>query len=129
MSQTTGVEPTYNIVDLIYVDGNDDEDISSEEVHKLEDVPENDNNQPGDEEHQAEQPNKEYGCGMIIRRQPEYYVPSMEGKLYTTGVNNLCYKGTRYTLEEIIPGDWVIPYKMGVLNVNLDSPVKATAIN
>ena len=48
----------------------------------------------------------------------------MEGKSYTTSVNNICYKGTRYTLEEIIPGDGVIPYKMSVLNVNLDAPVK-----
>ena len=53
----------------------------------------------------------------------------MEGKSYTTGVNNLCYKGTRYTLEEIIPGDGVIPYKMGVLNVNLDTLVKSPARN
>ena len=53
----------------------------------------------------------------------------MEGKSYTTGVNNLRYKGTRYTLEEIIPGDAVILYKMSVLNVNLDDPVKAPAKN
>ena len=51
----------------------------------------------------------------------------MEGKSYTTGVNNLYYKGNRYTLEEIIPGDRVIPYKMCVLNVNLDALVKATS--
>ena len=53
----------------------------------------------------------------------------MDGKSYTTGVNNLSYKGNRYTLEEIIPGDGVIPYKMGVLNVNLDAPVKAPERN
>ena len=45
------------------------------------------------------------------------------------GVNNLCYKGTRYTLEEIIPGYGVIPYKTGVLNVNLDAPIKSPARN
>ena len=28
-------------------------------------------------------------------------------------------------MEKIIPGDGVIPYQMGVLNVNLDAPVKA----
>ena len=44
-------------------------------------------------------------------------------------MNNLCYKGTSYTLEEIIPGDGLIPYKMGVLNVKLDAPVKATERN
>ena len=53
----------------------------------------------------------------------------MEGKSYTTGVNNLCYKGTRYTLEEIIPGDGLISYKIGVLHVNLDAPVKAPERN
>ena len=44
-------------------------------------------------------------------------------------MNNLCYKVTRYTLEEIIPGDGVIPLKMGVLNMNLDAPVKAPVRN
>ena len=53
----------------------------------------------------------------------------MEGKSYTTGVNNLCYKGTRYTLEEIIPGYGVITYKMSVFNVNLDAHVKAPVRN
>ena len=32
----------------------------------MEDVPENENNQPGDEEYQAQEPNKEYGHGMVI---------------------------------------------------------------
>ena len=129
VSQTIGVEPTHNVVDLTDADDDDDEDVSSEVVHKVEYVLENDNNQPEDEEDQAEEPNKEYGRGMRIRRLPEYYVPIVEGISYTTGVNNLCYKGTRYTLEEIIPGDGVIPYKMGVLNVNSDAPMKATARN
>ena len=46
----------------------------------MEYVPENENNQPEDEEDQSEEPNKEYGHVMRIRRQPEYYVPIMEGK-------------------------------------------------
>ena len=37
----------------------------------MEYVPENENNQPEDEEDQSEEPNKEYGCGIIIRRRPE----------------------------------------------------------
>ena len=32
-------------------------------------------------------------------------------------------------MEEIIPGDREIPHKMGVINVNLDAPVKSPAIN
>ena len=39
--QTTGVEPTQNIVDLIDADDDDDEDLISEVVHKVEDVPAN----------------------------------------------------------------------------------------
>ena len=46
VSQITGLEPTHNIVDLIDADGDDDEDLSSEVVHELEDVSENENNQP-----------------------------------------------------------------------------------
>ena len=53
----------------------------------------------------------------------------MEGKSYTTGVNNLLYKGTRYNLEEIIPGDGEIPYKMSVINVNLDATTEVPARN
>ena len=124
VSQTTGVEPTHNIVYLTDADDDDVEDLSNEMVHKVEAVHANDKYQPKYEEEQAEEINKEYGRGMRIIRRPESYVPSMEGKSYTTGVNNLCYKGTRYTLGEIIPGDGVIPYKMGVLNVNLDAPMK-----
>ena len=106
---TTGVEHTHNVVDLIYADDYDDEDLSSEVLHKVEYVPENENNHTEYEEDQAEEPNKEYGCGMKIRRLPEYYVPMVESKSYTIGLNNLCYKGTRYTLEETITGDGLIP--------------------
>ena len=69
--QTTGVEPTHNVVDLTDVNDDDDEDLSSEVVHKVEDVPESENNHPKDEEYQAEEPNKEYGRGMRIRRRPD----------------------------------------------------------
>ena len=77
MSQTTGVEPTHNAVYLIDADDNDVEYLSSEVVHKVEDVTANDNDQPKDEEDQAAELNKEYGRGKRIRRQPESYVPSM----------------------------------------------------
>ena len=40
VSQTTCVEPTHNVVELIDADDDDDEDLSSELVHKVEDVPE-----------------------------------------------------------------------------------------
>ena len=68
---TTGVELTHNIVELIDADDDNDEDLISEVVHKVEYLPENENNQPKDEEDQAEEPNKEYVCGMRTRRRPE----------------------------------------------------------
>ena len=50
----------------------------------------------------------------------------MTGKSYIQGVNDLCYRGTRYTLEEVTPGEEDnMPYKVGVLNVNLDTPTQA----
>ena len=82
-------------MDLTDADIDDDEDLISEVVHKVENVHENENDQPEDEEEQEEEHNKEYSCGMIIRKLPESYVTSMEGKSYTSGVNNLCCKGTR----------------------------------
>ena len=56
--QTTGLEPTHNVVNLTdaYEDGI--EDLSSEVVHKMEAVPENQNDQPKDEEDQTEELNK-----------------------------------------------------------------------
>ena len=129
VSHTTGLEPIDKIVDLTDADENDVQDLSSEVVYKVESVPANEKDQPKDKEYQAEELKKEYGHGMRIRRRPESYVHSVKGKSYTTGVNNLCYKVTRYTLEGIIPGDGVIPFKMGVLNVNLDAPVKAPVRN
>ena len=50
----------------------------------------------------------------------------MIGKSYKKLVNNLCYRGTRYTLEEVTPGEEDnMTYKVGVLNVNLDTPTQA----
>ena len=47
----------------------------------------------------------------------------MTGKTYQWGVNNLCYRETRYTLNEVVPfGD--TPYKMDVVNLNIDTPVQ-----
>ena len=83
------MEPTHNVVGLTYADEDDYEDLRSEVVHKVEDVPENENNHPRMRKIKQRKPNKEYGSGMIMRRRPEYYVPSMEGKLYKTAVNNL----------------------------------------
>ena len=76
-------------MDLVDADDDDDEYLSSEVVHKVENVPENENDQPEDKKEQAEEHNREYGRGKRIRKLPDSYVPSIEGKLYTTGVNNL----------------------------------------
>ena len=46
LSQTTRVEPTNNVVDVIDVDDDGVEDLSSEVVHKVEAVPANENDQP-----------------------------------------------------------------------------------
>ena len=48
--QTTGVEPTHNVVDLTDADDDDVEDLLSEVLHKVEAVPANDNDQPKYEE-------------------------------------------------------------------------------
>ena len=57
VSQNTGVETTHKVLELkdSYEDG--DENLSSEVVHIVEDVPENEKNQPEDEEDQAEESN------------------------------------------------------------------------
>ena len=49
----------------------------------------------------------------------------MTGKSYTTqrGINNLCYRGNRYRLDEVVPSG-TMPYKMGVINLNMDTPVQ-----
>ena len=53
-------------------------------------------------------------------------IPVMTGKTYQRGVNNLCCRGTWYTLNEVVPfGD--TPYKMGVVNLNIDTPLQVQA--
>ena len=51
----------------------------------------------------------------------------MTGKSYSTGISHLCYRGARYSLSEIAPGEGEIPYKMGVLNINCAPPVKGAS--
>ena len=88
-------------------------------VPKVEDVPEN-------EEDQDDTPDTGYGRGMRIIKKLVSYNPTMTGKSYKQGVNNLCYRGTRYTLEEVTPGEEDnMSYKVGVLNVNIDTPTQA----
>ena len=58
VSQTKIVQPTHNVVNLIDVDGDDDEDLSSEVVHKVGNVPQNENDQPEDDKEQAEEHNR-----------------------------------------------------------------------
>ena len=68
----------------------------------------------------------QYGCGMRTQNKPVSYELVMTGKTYQRGVNNLCYRGTWYTLNEVVPfGD--TPYKMGVVNLNIDTPVQVQA--
>ena len=83
--------------------------------------------EPVNEDDQTEEPVPDIGYGrrMRIRKRPEFYVPSIEGKFYKVGVNNLCYRGTRYMLEVATPGVSNMPYRTGVLNVNFDAPVMA----
>ena len=45
----------------------------------------------------------QHGRGTRIQKKPESYVLVMTGKTYQRGVNNLCYRGTRYTLNEVVP--------------------------
>ena len=67
-----------------------------------------------------------YGRGMRTRKKLVSYEPVMTGKSYKQGVNNLCFRGVRYTLDEVVPnGEEWGEHKMGVINVNLDTPVQA----
>eukprot|EP00957_Ditylum_brightwellii_P166865 12700798-Ditylum_brightwellii.AAC.1 len=72
----------------------------------------------------------EYGHGMRTRKKPISYEPVMTGKTYKTqqGINNLRYRGTWYTLSEVAPSD-TMPYKMGVINLSMDTPVQAQTPN
>ena len=74
-------------------------------------------------------PSEEYCLGMRIRKRPESHEPSMKGKSYTTGISNLCYRGARYSLSEITPGEGEIPYKIGIMNMNCAPPVKGARRN
>eukprot|EP00957_Ditylum_brightwellii_P039454 2984784-Ditylum_brightwellii.AAC.1 len=71
-----------------------------------------------------------YGRGMRTRKKPISYEPVMTGKTYKTwqGINNLCYRGTQYTLRDVAPSG-TMPYKMGVINLNMNTPVQAQAPN
>eukprot|EP00957_Ditylum_brightwellii_P198480 15127172-Ditylum_brightwellii.AAC.1 len=66
-----------------------------------------------------------YGRGMRTRKKPLSY-GVMTGKTCKTqqGINNLCYRGTRYALSEIVPSG-TMPYEMGAINLNMDTPVQA----
>ena len=71
-------------------------------------------------------PGPAYGRGMRICTKPVSYEPVMTGKTYKQGVNNLCYRGARYTLDEVLPsGEENMKHKMGVINLNLDTPMQA----
>ena len=119
VSQTTGVGATHNVVDLTYTDDKDDKQEVIRKVPKVEDVPEN-------EEDQDDTPDTGYGRGMRIIKKPVSYEPTMTEKSYKQGVNNLCYRGTQYTLEEVTPGEEDnMPYKVDTLNVNIDTPTQA----
>ena len=100
------------------IDKDDKEEVISK-VPKVEDVSEN-------EADQYDTPDSGYGHGIRIRKKLVSYKPTMTVKSYKQGVNNLCYRGTRYMLEEVTPGEEDNkPYKVGVLNVNLDTPAQA----
>jgi hypothetical protein len=49
----------------------------------------------------------------------------MTGQTYPDqqGVNNLCYRGDRYTLDEVVPSG-PMSYKVGVINLNMDTQVQ-----
>ena len=98
LSQTTGVEPTQSVVDLTDADDKDDKEEEIMKVPKVEDLPEN-------EEDQDDTSDTGYVRGIRIRNKPISYEPTMPGKSYKQGVNNLCYRGIRYTLEEVTPGE------------------------
>ena len=118
------------MVDLTDVTDDDDDDSGTILVPKVEvkDIPTEEVN----EEHGTAQTaqyglgHPQYGRGMRTRSTPVSYEPVMTGKTSQQGVNNLCYRGTRYTLNEVVPfGD--TPYKMGVVNLNIDTPVQVQA--
>ena len=123
VSQTTGVAPKNSTINLTREDDDDDDRVRVEDV--------TDDKDDGDQEYdphanEAQEPviSENYGHGMRIRKRPESYEPSMTGKSYQTGIINLCYRGARYSLSDITPGEGEIPYNMGILNMNCEPPVK-----
>ena len=72
-------------------------------------------------------PGPAYGEEMRIRTKPVSYEPVITGKTYKQGVNNLCYRGVRYTLDEVLPsGDENMQHKMGVINLYFGHPNAGT---
>ena len=86
------------MVDLTDVYDKDDKEEVLTKVPKVEDEPEH-------EEDQDDTPDTGYGRGMRIIKKPVFYEPTMTVKSYKQGVNNLFYRGIRYTLEEVTPGE------------------------
>ena len=124
VSQPAGVGPT-NVVDLT---DTPDDDNKSKTLHipkeEVEDVPMEEVNE-GTVHADVESPPAEYGRGMRIRKKPISYELVMTGKSYRTqrGINNLCYRGNRYTPNEVVPSG-TMPYKMGVINLNMNTMVQ-----
>ena len=73
VSQTTGVGPTHNVVDLTDADEKDDKEEVIKKVPKVVDVTEN-------EEEQDHTPDTGYGRGTRIRKKTVSYKPTMTGK-------------------------------------------------
>lgn len=128
VSQTTGVLPT-EVVDLTaeeddfvsteYPQGvsKANFDIKEERFSTMDDFGETEQNVA------AMYPGPAYGRGKRARNKPVSYEPVMTGKTYTQGINNLCFKGVRSTLDEVHPeGSEMNDHKMGVINLNLDTP-------
>ena len=76
-----------------------------------------------EEQETAQAQTVKYGRGMRIRTKSASYELVMTVKTYQRGVNNLCYRGTWYMLNEVVPFGNML-YKMGVINLNMDTPVQ-----
>ena len=110
------------MVDLTDATDDDDNDKEIISVPKVEDI-DIPMEEVVEEKETAQAQTVKYPRGMRIRTKPVLYEPVMTGKIYQRRVNNLCYRGTWYTLNEVIPfGD--TPYKMGVINLNIDTAVQ-----
>ena len=106
VSQPAGVVST-GVVDLTDVTDDDDNDSGTILVPKVEveDIPTEEVNEEDENAKSAQYGlwHPQYGRGMRTRTKPVSYEPVMTGKTYQRGVNNLCYRGTRYTLNEVVP--------------------------